>query len=121
MVDEVSKVEALRDQGRLGDAVVVHLGTNGPISEETMTAFFDALRDVRRVVVLTVAAPGKPWIRPNNELLARLPARYPNVTLVDWVAFAARCPGECIYEDGIHLKPDGQQRYTQVIMYFLEA
>ncbi len=121
MVDEIGKVEALRDQGRLGDAVVVHLGTNGPISEETMTAFFDGLRDVRRVVVLTVAAPGKPWIGPNNELLARLPQRYPNVTLVDWVAFAARCPGDCIYEDGIHLKPDGQARYTQVIMYFLEA
>jgi hypothetical protein len=121
MVDEIGNVEALRDQGRLGDAVVVHLGTNGPISEETTTAFFDALRDVRRVVVLTVAAPGKPWIGPNNELLARLPQQYPNVTLVDWPAFAARCGRDCIYEDGIHLQPRGQERYTQVIMYFLEA
>ncbi len=68
-----------------------------------------------------VGAPGKPWIGPNNQLLARLPQRYPNVKVVNWPDFAARCTGDCFYGDGIHLKPDGQQHYTQVVTYFLEA
>jgi peptidoglycan/LPS O-acetylase OafA/YrhL len=121
MVDEIANVQALRTQGRLGDAVIVHLGTNGPISQETVDAFFAELREVRKVVVLTVAAPGKPWIGPNNQLLSRLPRRFPNVTVINWPEFAARCPGDCIYGDGIHLQPDGQRYYTQLITYFLEA
>ena len=121
MVDEIPNVQALRAQRLLGDAVIVHLGTNGPISQETLDSFFAELRDVRRVVVLLVSAPGKPWIEPNNQLLARLPRRYPNVKVVNWPDFATRCPGDCIYGDGIHLKPDGQRRYTEVITYFLEA
>jgi hypothetical protein len=76
---------------------------------------------VRRVVVLMVSAPGKPWIEPNNQLLARLPRRYPNVKVVNWPDFATRCDGDCFYGDGIHLQPDGQRYYTEVIRYFLEA
>ena len=56
MIDYVPTVQQLAAEGRLGDVVVVHLGTNGSFSEETMTAFFDALRDVPRVIVLTVHA-----------------------------------------------------------------
>ena len=121
MVDEIPNVQALRAQGRLGDAVIVHLGTNGPISQETVDSFFEELRDVRKVLVLKVSAPGKPWIGPNNQILSRLPRRFPNVKVVNWPEFAARCPGDCFYGDGIHLKPDGQRYYTQVITYFLEA
>jgi peptidoglycan/LPS O-acetylase OafA/YrhL len=119
MVDMVPVVQALRAQGRLGDAVVVHLGTNGDISDDTLTSFFRALRGVPKVLVLLVSAPGKPWIGPNNEKLAALPARFPNVEVVDWPEFASRCPGDCLYDDGIHLKPDGQQRYAEVVSYFL--
>ena len=67
----------------------------------------------------SVTAPGKPWIGPNNEKLSALPTRFPNVKVVDWPAFAKRCPGDCFYEDGIHLKPDGQRYYAQVVSYFL--
>jgi peptidoglycan/LPS O-acetylase OafA/YrhL len=119
MVDMVPVVQALREQGRLGDAVVVHLGTNGDISDETLTSFFRALRGVPKVLVLLVNAPGKPWIGPNNAKLAALPAHFPNVEVVDWPEFASRCPGDCLYEDGIHLKPDGQRRYAEVVSYFL--
>jgi peptidoglycan/LPS O-acetylase OafA/YrhL len=119
MVDMVPVVQALREQGRLGDAVVVHLGTNGDISDETLTSFFRALRGVPTVLVLLVSAPGKPWIGPNNAKLAALPAQFPNVKVVDWPEFASRCPGDCLYDDGIHLKPDGQRRYAEVVTYFL--
>ena len=119
MVDMVPVVQALREQGRLGDAVVVHLGTNGDISDDTLTSFFRALRGVPKVLVLLVSAPGKPWIGPNNEKLSALPARFPNVEVVDWPEFASRCTGDCLYDDGIHLKPDGQRRYAEVVRYFL--
>jgi peptidoglycan/LPS O-acetylase OafA/YrhL len=119
MVDMVPVVQALRQQRRLGDAVIVHLGTNGPIGDDTIDAFFGALRDVRRVLVLKVAAPGKSWIRPNNQKLAAVPERFPNVRVIDWPELSTRCVDDCFYADGIHLKSAGQAYYAEVVMYFL--
>jgi peptidoglycan/LPS O-acetylase OafA/YrhL len=119
MVDMVPVVQALRDQQRLGDAVIVHLGTNGPIGDDTLTAFFDALKKVRRVLVLQVAAPGKSWIGPNNQKLAALPDRFPNVRVINWPELSTRCVDDCFYADGIHLKSAGQRYYANTVMYFL--
>jgi hypothetical protein len=119
MVDMVPVVQALRDQHRLGDAVIVHLGTNGPIGDDTMTAFFDALKNVRRVLVLQVAAPGKAWIGPNNQKLSALPDRYPNVRVINWPELSTRCVDDCFYADGIHLKTAGQAYYAESVMFFL--
>ena len=52
---------------------------------------------------------------PNNDLLRALPATYPNVRLVDWADAAAACPGNCFYDDGIHLRPDGRTYFAQLI------
>ena len=71
MIDYVPTVQPLAAEDRLGDVVVVHLGTNGPFSESTMTAFFDALRNVPRVVVLTVHAErGYTGTQQRADLLA---------------------------------------------------
>ena len=114
MIDYVPTVQTLAAEGRLGDVVVVHLGTNGSFSEETMTAFFNALAGVPRVIVLTVHAE-RGYTARNNELIFSLPARYPNVTLIDWNAAVGGCPGDCLYDDGIHLPPDGRRYYAQLI------
>jgi hypothetical protein len=114
MIDYLPTVQQLSAQHRLGDVVVVHLGTNGPFSEATMTAFFDALRDVPRVLVLTVHAE-RGWVAANNELIASLPSRYPNISLIDWNGAVGGCPGDCLYDDGIHLPPDGRRYYAQLI------
>ena len=41
-----------------------------------------------------------------------LPARYPNVTILDWHVLATQCPGDCFYDDGIHLNQNGQNYYA---------
>ena len=38
MKNYLPDMQAIRDTGMLGHAVVVHLGTNGPFSEETLDA-----------------------------------------------------------------------------------
>ena len=80
MIDYVPTVQKLAAEDRLGDVVVVHLGTNGPFSEATMTAFFDALRDVPQGHRAHRARRTRLYGRSNNELIASLPVRYPNVS-----------------------------------------
>ena len=66
MKSMIPVVEQLRDAGRLGEVVVIHLGTNGDLSDDTVTEFFEALADVPQVLVLTVLAPARTGPRPTT-------------------------------------------------------
>lgn len=112
--DILPDVQALGAQRMVPDIVIVHLGTNGPLDEQTSTEFFDALESVPRVIVLNVHAE-RDWTEPNNELLAELADRYDNIELVDWNTLATECGGNCLTDDGIHLPGDGQKWYAQMV------
>ena len=113
-VNGLDQVIRLRAEGRLGSTVVVSLGTNGRIGPADLDRMMAELADVPRVVVLTTKAD-RGWVPPNNDMLRALPAMYPNVRLVDWADAAAACPGNCFYDDGIHLRPDGRTYFAQLI------
>jgi peptidoglycan/LPS O-acetylase OafA/YrhL len=110
----VPVVQQLAAAGRFGPAVVVHLGTNGAIGDQTIHDFFAALAGVPKVVVLTDHA-ARDYVAANNQKLAALPAQFPNVTVLYWDGLANQCPGNCFYSDGIHLRPAGQQYYAGLI------
>jgi peptidoglycan/LPS O-acetylase OafA/YrhL len=113
MLDMVPVMQRLREQDRFGTAVVVHLGTNGSISQDTVDAFMAPLVEVPNVIVMTVKAQ-RNWTAGNNDRLRALGAR-PNVILLDWEILAGQCPGDCFYSDGIHLRPEGQAFYSRQI------
>jgi peptidoglycan/LPS O-acetylase OafA/YrhL len=113
MVDYVPVVEQLAASGSFGTAVIVHLGTNGPISDETLEAFMAPLATVPNVVVLTARAD-RSWTAGVNEKLRALDGR-PNVIVIDWAELSNACPGDCFAGDGIHLRSDGQKYYAQLI------
>ena len=104
----------LRDLGVGMNAAVVHVGTNGPMSTETLDLMMSALSDVPRVVILT-GRGNREWIEPNNSRIRALPERYPNVVVLDWQLVAELCSGECFTGDGIHLDRDGSEFYADEI------
>ncbi|MFM8390845.1 MAG: acyltransferase family protein, partial [Actinomycetota bacterium] len=105
----------LKDLGVTMDAAVVHLGTNGPISRDTLDVMMEALSDVPRVVVLTNRA-NREWTASNNAKIRELVDRYPNVAVLDWQLVAELCTGECFTADGIHLDSDGMTYYADEIL-----
>jgi len=110
----VPTMQTLRDAGTFGSVVVVHLGTNGGFSQETLDSMLATLADVPVVLLLTAKAD-RGWVAANNDKLRALPDRYTNVSVVDWEALSATCPGRCFYDDGIHLTQSGQDFYADVI------
>ena len=66
-------MQAIRDMGVFGSAVVVHLGTNGPFSQETLDQTMAVLADVPVVLVITSKAE-REWVAGNNEKVRALPA-----------------------------------------------
>ena len=119
-VNGLDTVQQLKEQGRLGDVVVVHLGTNGPIDPGDMTAMMEALADVPQVLLLTIDVP-RDYTAGNNALIYDTVNTYPNVALLDWAGLAAACPGDCFYSDGFHLRTDGQVYYAALIAGALQA
>jgi hypothetical protein len=107
-------VQTLRDQGRLGDIVVVHLGTNGNIAQSDMTRLMEALAGVPQVLLLTIDVD-RAWTPGNNALIYDTVATYPNVQLLDWAGLDDGCPGDCFASDGFHLRTDGQNYYAALI------
>jgi peptidoglycan/LPS O-acetylase OafA/YrhL len=110
----VPTMQLLNDNGTFGSVVVVHLGTNGGFSQETLDAMLATVADVPVVLLLTGKAD-RGWIAGNNAKLRAVPATYGNVTVVDWEILSASCEGRCFYDDGIHLTQTGQNFYADVI------
>ncbi|HUV16979.1 MAG TPA: acyltransferase family protein [Ilumatobacteraceae bacterium] len=110
----VPTMQALRDNGTFGSVVVVHLGTNGSFSQETLDAMLATVADVPVVLLLTGKAD-RGWIAGNNDKLRAVPSTHPNVTVVDWEVLSSSCEGRCFYDDGIHLTQSGQNFYADII------
>jgi hypothetical protein len=110
----VPTMQALKDNGTFGSVVVVHLGTNGAFSQETLDAMLATVADVPVVLLLTGKAD-RGWIAGNNAALRAVPATHPNVTVIDWEVLSASCEGRCFYDDGIHLTQSGQDYYAGII------
>ncbi len=95
------------------DTVILHVGNNGIVTEEQLRGMLDQLSGVPKVVLVTVRVP-RPWMKPNNALIAKVAEDYPNVTVADW-ATASADHRDYMVKDGVHLTGKGAAEYTRVI------
>jgi len=114
MIDMVPLFEQLGEQDLFGDPVVIHLGTNGPITRETLDALLAPLSDVPNVIMLNVRA-NRAWTAENNAILAARDSPNDNIILIDWASKSNECPGNCFAADGIHLNATGAEYYADLI------
>jgi peptidoglycan/LPS O-acetylase OafA/YrhL len=96
-----------------GSTVVMDLGNNDLLVDETVRAIFELLKESPKIVVVNTAVP-RPYRDANNELVAKLAAQYANVRVVDWNAISDGRP-EYFAPDGVHLVPIGVSAYVMAI------
>ena len=111
----VGVLAQLRAAGRLGNTVVIHIGTNGEVSDDTFAAIMANLppAEVKSVWFLTVRA-NRDWIDGNNARILGLPGTYPNVRVGFWADFVPKISG--MSSDGIHLvSAEAKQTYADLI------
>lgn len=106
-------VQALRQEQQLGDAAVIHLGTNGYLVESQFKELLQHLADRKLVVVVNVYGARR-WTSPNNDMIARVSQGFANVRRVDWYTIGQANPRYFV-QDGIHLSGSGiHAYYTQI-------
>jgi peptidoglycan/LPS O-acetylase OafA/YrhL len=110
----VDIVQALSDSGQLPDELVVHLGTNGPIKESELTQLLDLAATVPKVLLVENDVP-RDYEATNNSLLVNAASGRANVEVLYWNGLSGGCPGDCIYQDGFHLKTPGAEYYTALV------
>ncbi|PUE61587.1 hypothetical protein B9Z45_05455 [Limnohabitans sp. 2KL-17] len=109
----IKLVQSLREQHQLGDAAVIHLGTNGYLAERQFRVLLEQLGDRKTVVVVNVYGARR-WIGSNNETIARVTQDFDNVRLVDWHTIGQANP-DFFVQDGIHLSGTGIHAYYNQI------
>jgi peptidoglycan/LPS O-acetylase OafA/YrhL len=108
-------VQALSDRSQLPQKLVIHLGTNGPISTDQMDAMMSLVTNVPKVLLIQNVVPDGSYDEENNLLMVNVASGLPNVEVLYWDGLAQQCQGDCIYQDGIHLKSTGAIYYTTLI------
>ena len=112
MAEAPELVARLREEGKLGDQVVIELGTNGPFSSKQLMSLLDSMQDVRKVVLVNARVP-RSWESVVNASIKKTASAYPNAVLLDWHGASE---GQSYFEpDGVHLKPEGGETLAELI------
>ncbi|MGE7873877.1 acyltransferase family protein [Bacillus paramycoides] len=106
-------VEQLKNDGNLGNHVIIGLGTNGAFTTEQLVSLIDLIGNERKIIFINTRVP-RPWESIVNERLKVTTSKYPNITLVDWYAASA---GKRDYfaPDGVHLTKVGAEAYAALV------
>ncbi len=106
-------LRGMRDAGTLRPVVVVALGTNGSVADETLTAIRGILGPERELVLVTAQAP-RGWIPDVNAKLGSFAWQYRDVELADWYA-AIQPHLDVLARDKVHFGGAGARIFTATI------
>lgn len=112
-------VQRLQKEGKLGDIVIIALGTNGPLLEHEpyasgMQNLLQILGTERQIFWITVYCSYSQWMAMNNKYLAELEQTRSNFHLIDWYPLAKSNPA-WLHSDGTHPNMDGAMQYAKLI------
>jgi hypothetical protein len=119
MRDLADVIRQRKEEGQLGDIVVIALGTNGAFPQKQLLSVIDALGEDRRLFLVNVRIP-RPWEKIVNERLSDAAGQYSNVELIDWHS-ESEGKDHFFGKDGVHLTRTGAKHYAELIARSIEA
>ena len=103
-------LEDLVAESKLGNPVIIHLGSNGDSSQNTKDAIMELIGE-REVFWLTVT---NDKIVKMNSRLKDYAKNFPNLHIIDWENFS-KGHDDFFAPDNLHLVKDGRDAYAQFI------
>lgn len=112
ITDANSIIDSLKQQGRLGNIVIIHLGTNGNRAVEKYISIIDDIGQDKKVFWVT--SHGVDWSHEVNITINDAASQRKDITVLDWDSYSQGHP-DWFYSDGIHLTPPGRDAYAQFL------
>lgn len=110
---QLFSIEAILKKSKVGEKVIIGLGTNGVFDENTFVEEMDLLKD-KKVYWINLCAPTTTWETSINETISEMGKKYDNLTIIDWKTEGSKHP-KWFYEDQIHLNMEGRKGYAAFI------
>ena len=102
--------------GELRPVVLLGLGTNGPFPRDTLENIVRQLGPDRRLYLVNVYLPTRPWGGDVNQTLTAVADAHPNVHLIDWQG-ALGGHENVLYDDQVHPQPGaGADLYARTVV-----
>lgn len=111
--------QKLAAENKLGNIVVIALGTNGPLLKyepyaSGMQNLLNVLGTERQIYWISVYCSYSQWMQMNNQYLAELSKARANFHVIDWYPLARSHP-DWLYSDGTHPNLTGAEQYAKLI------
>ena len=106
-------VSGMKQNGTLGEIVVIGLGSNGSFTTESMEKLIQNIGEDKQIIFINVRVP-RPWESVVNEMLQDTKEKYKHVTVVDWY-HTSENHNEYFVNDGVHLNDTGAKAYTDML------
>ncbi|KQN98982.1 acyltransferase family protein [Paenibacillus sp. Leaf72] len=106
-------LEQLQKNGKLGDTVIIELGTNGAFASKQLARISELLKDHKKIILVNTRVP-RPWEQIVNDALAKATKDNKNMVLVDWHA-ASSGKDDYFSQDGVHLTAKGAKVLAALI------
>ncbi|USS88041.1 acetyltransferase [Fructilactobacillus hinvesii] len=110
----VASLKTMQSKGVLGKNIIIGLGTNGNIDQDTIDEVLKIAGPSRHVFWINNHIPSQPWQNKNNELLTATQKKNKNFYVIDWNDYVANHP-EWLYGDQAHPNPTGAPKYATFI------
>ncbi len=105
----------LDKKDKLGNTILIALGTNGKFNEVTGQELIDYLGKDRRIYWITAYGKKLSWQKEVNQTIQKLAEKNENVSVIAWAKEAKKHPN-WFYQDGTHLNTKGQKGFAKFIV-----
>lgn len=109
---DVSK--KMKKKGRLGDIVIISLGTNGKFNPATGEKLINCIGKKRSIYWINTYGKNLSWQKEVNTAIQKLADKNKNVHVIPWAKEAKNHP-DWFYQDGTHLNTKGQDEFSRFI------
>lgn len=104
----------LNKKGKLGNIVIISLGTNGTFNEVTGQELIDYLGTDRTIYWINAYGKKLDFQQDVNQTIQKLVEKNNNVHLIPWAQEAKKHP-DWFYQDGTNLNTKGQDGFSRYI------
>ena len=112
LMDSEPVFKKLTKENKIGDVVLVVLGTNGSFTTKEMSDIMQYLSNKEVFFVNTMVQ--RPWQKAVNDELKKTAETYENAHLIDWKDYSEGMV-EWFEEDDVHLTPDGALNFSNLL------
>lgn len=112
LVDSEDVFKKAVSDKKIGDVVLIVLGTNGSFDSKDIDNIMEKLDDKPVFFVNTMVQ--RSWQKTVNDELDKTAKRYKNAHIIDWKSYSA---GKTTWfeADGLHLTPEGAEVFSNLV------